>query len=187
MMILNPYAFGGGAGDHFEDTFDVDSIASYTASGGNWAIAGGQLSATPPTLESILTRNGYSALNTAVEFDSNQAYDAGLVLRVQSSLTYYMLAVRDDSGSAPASNLMMYRRGNGPFIGIGSSVNITWPRGSSRTIRFQINGSTLKVFVNGVEVISETDANIATAGGVGMRSDTSVVSNLYQAFRWGYP
>ena len=169
------------------DAFDADSTASYTQiadSAGAWAVSGSELVATGGT-EALFVRTGISYTDCTVECDCNYAYDGGLVLRVVDSANYYLLKLSDDSGAAPSVNLRIWKRVAGAFTAIGTSVNTTWVRGTSKTIRFQVVGSVLTASIDGAVIITVIDTDLAGAGGVGMRN-TGGGSNLskYQAFRW---
>jgi len=175
-----------GASQGSEDTFDTDSTAQYTQysdAAATWAVSGGELVATGGT-QAVFIRNSTSYANVVIEADINHAYDGGLVLRFINNSNYYLLALYDDSG-ANANNLKIFKRVGGTFTAIGSAVNITWTRGTSKTIRFQASGTTLTAFVDGTSVLSVTDSAIAGPGGVGMRNHTAGTQAKYQAFRWG--
>ena len=172
-----------------EDTFAVDSTASYTQyadTAGTWAVSGGELVATGGS-QALFIRNAMSYSNIVVEADVNWAHDGGLVLRFIDVNNYYLLVLTDDSGSAPLSNLAIYKRVSGTFTVLGSGTNITWPRGTSITAKFEANGSTLRSYVNGSLITTVTDSSIAGPGGVGVRNNVSSQQSKYQALRWGNP
>lgn len=169
------------------DAFDTDSTASYTQladSAGAWAVSGSELAATGGT-EALFIRTGVSYTDCTIECDCNYAQDGGLALRVVDSANYYLLKLSDDSGATPTVNVRIWKRVAGTFTALGTSLNITWARGTSKNIQFQVVGSVLTASIDGAVVITVTDTALAGAGGVGMRN-TGGGSNLskYQAFRW---
>lgn len=170
------------------DFFDDDTTAQYTQYAdavATWAISGGELVATGGT-QSVFIRNGTSYTDTAIEIDINRAHDGGLILRFVDNSNYYLLVLSDDSGGAPSANLRMFKRAAGTFTALHGGVNITWARGTSKTILFKAVGTTLSARVDGAEVASLVDASHAGPGGVGMRNSGESGSQAnFQAFRWG--
>ena len=169
------------------DVFDADTSAQYTQyadTAGTWAISGGELVATGGS-QAVFVLNGTSYTDVAIEADINTAGDGGLVLRVTNKSNYYLLALFDDSGAIAPQNVRIYKRVGGTFTQLGSDVNITWTRGTSKTIRFQAAGTTLTAFVDGTQVLQVTDSSLAGPGGVGMRNNVSGNQSKFQAFRWG--
>ena len=169
------------------DFFDTDTTAQYTQyadTNATWAISGGELVATGGD-QAVFVRNGISDTDVAIEVDCNFADDGGMVLRFIDNNNYYLLTIIDDSGSTPSQNFIIYKRVAGTFTALGSSSNITWPRGTSKTIKFRVSGTTLTAYVDGTQVISTTDSALAGPGGVGMRNKLAGKQSKYQAFRWG--
>ena len=180
-----------------EDSFNSNTLSSYTVStdgGFNWVIENGTLVGTGPAIQSVLVRNGVTMTNGWVETTTSHADDGGLVLRYQHGGDYYLLAFRDDGAPAPRGmlNLALYHRNNGDYDEFWRK-DISWPRGSARTIRFQAEGSVLRVFVNGVlegEVIPAPAINdpfpYSGQGSIGVRhyGDTSTWRTVFDVFRW---
>ena len=183
-----------------EDTFDANSLSSFTGStdgGSNWSIQGGALVGTGPANQSVLIRNGFSATNGWVETVSSYADDGGLVLRYRDASDYYLLAFRDDGAPPPRAelNLALYHKNNGDYDEMWRR-DIVWPRGSARTIRFEADGAVLRVYVNGVlegEVIPSPAINdpfpYVGPGGVGVRhyGDSAGWRTAFDNFRWHRP
>lgn len=182
----------GGGGGGGTDDFSTDTLSSYTMTmdGGSpsVAIAGGVLTITsPPGCQASLTRNGTSILNGYVEADIDTAQDSGLLLRFQDQNNFYLLAISDDSGSNPTANLMLYRRVSGVFTLLGT-YDASFSRGIPKTIKLYASGSAIKCALNGVEVISATDASIGAAGKIGMRGNgppVGTTNNKFNELRWG--
>lgn len=174
------------------DTFDTDTRSLYTVNSAvayvpTATIAGGvlTLTATVNGEEAAYTRIGTSIQNGYVEADIDYAPDSGLVGRFVDYGNYYLLTACDDSGSSPSSNLRLFKRVSGTYTQLGSA-NITWPRGTQKTIRLQFSGSSIKALVDGVEVISVTDTGVPGAGRIGVRANGSAgTQNKYNALRWG--
>lgn len=170
------------------DTFDTNSIASYTQyadTAATWAISGGELVGTNG-IQSILVRNCASYTDVAIEVDINQtSQEAGLALRFVDNNNYYFALLSDDSGQYPTGNIKIYKRMGGTFTQLGASIDITWPTGASKTVRLQALQTTLSVFVDGTMVLSVTDSSLAGPGTVGVRTHgSSGRQSKFQAFRW---
>lgn len=183
-MLANRIIAGASTG--YEDTFDTDSTSQYTQysdAAATWAISGGELVATGGS-QSVFIRNGTSYTDVKIEADINHAYDGGLVLRFINNSNYYLLVLNDDSTPSPTQNLRAYKKVSGTYT-LLNQTDITWARGTSKTIRFEAAGTALTASVDGVQVISVTDSALAGPGGVGMRHNTSGEQAKYQAFRWG--
>lgn len=168
-----------------EDPFDVNSIGNYTQSSdtaATWSIASSELSGVNGA-QSVFIRNGTSYADVKIECDINQAQDAGLIVRFIDNLNYYLLALSDDSGAAPTQSLRIFKRVAGTYTQL-AVADFAWARGTSKTVRFAVAGTTLSALVDGTLVLSVTDSAFADPGGVGMRNNASTASK-YQAFRWG--
>lgn len=151
------------------------------------SISGGVLTITASTSgeEAAYVRTDTSILDGYVESDIDYAPDSGLVGRFVDYLNYYLLTACDDSGSNPSSNLRLFKRVSGTYTQLGSA-DITWPRGTQKTIRLQFSVSSIKALVDGVEVISVTDTGATGAGRIGVRANGSAgTQNKYNALRWG--
>ena len=135
-----------------EDTFAADSTASYTQyanTAGTWAVSGGELVATNGA-QALFIRNGTSYTDVVIEADINHAHNGGLVLRFIDNNNYYLLALCDDSGASPTQNVQLFKRVSGTFTQIGSNINLTWARGTSKIVRFKAVGTTLSVSIDGI-------------------------------------
>ena len=168
------------------DLFDTNSTAKYTQvadAAGTWAVSGGELVATGGN-QALFIRNAVSFEDGWVEADINHAYDGGLVLRFIDNSNYYLAVLVDDSGPAPTQNIRIFKRVGGAYTQLGSGIDITWTRGTSKTIRFKASGTALTAFVDGVSVLSVTDSAIAGPGGIGLRNQIGGQQSKFQAFRW---
>ena len=111
--------------------------------------------------------------------------------------TYYLLRVQDVDNmyalriglANSASQAQIYKKVSGSWSTIGSAF--TSPALGS-VVKFQINGSTLKVFDDAAEIASETDTAISAAGKAGIgagggaelvtSTDDSYATNVIDAF-----
>lgn len=174
-----------------EDAFSTNSLARYdrlaVADTGAWRITDGRLTATGPAIQSVMVRKDASFANGSVETIATRADDGGLVLRFTSEGSYYLLAFRDDSAPEPfpVQNLAVYRRFGTRFEEIARG-DITWPRGTPRTIRFGILGGVLSVYVDGELIGQVTDPQPLAGGRVGVRhyGDDDTWITVFDSFRW---
>lgn len=167
------------------DSFDTDTTSLYTQyadTAGTWAVSAGELVASGGS-QTVFIRNGTSYANAVAEVDCNYSNEGGLILRFQDVNNYYQCVVEDDSSSFPSQNLAIFKRQSGTFTKLGTDINISWSRGTSKTIRFQVQGALLTAYVDGALVSAVTDTSFTGAGGGGMRKQGSD-SSKYQAFRW---
>jgi hypothetical protein len=155
------------------DMFDVNSSANYT----NTFMAGGAAgTATFDTANSrlLLTGgtnqmeryDGISFTDGYVEVDMDQANIAGPVLRWVDANNCYFLKISDDQGTNPQT-LQLFKNTFGGAQ-IGSTIAVSFKRGTYHRIHFEITGTTIIVNFDGVQVISATDASIAGPGKAGM-------------------
>lgn len=174
------------------DDFDVDSSLLYTITKDTGAptiaIASSMMTITSPAgCQASVTRNGTSIQNGYVEADASIAQDSGLLFRFIDQNNFYLLAMKDDTSAGSADNLVLYKRVSGSFTPITSS-NVTWPRGTSATIRLSGTGVTIKVSFNGTDVITITDGSISGPGKIGLRGNGppgGTTDNKFLALRWG--
>jgi hypothetical protein len=177
------------------DGFGSNTLDVYTVysddDGSGWSIANGELIGVGPVIESNLLWNGIAFPNGWVEAESRKADDGGLILKWLGPLDYYRLAMRDDSTRTgqPTQNLVLVRRAGGLETTLGSK-DVTWPRGTLHTVRFETVGSKFIVYFDGVEQFQVTEgANAASAGRFGLRNNgpTAAFINTYDTFRWHVP
>jgi len=186
----------GASGTH-GDSFAKNTLSSYTGytdGGANWAIAGGRLVGTGPANQSVLIRTGEGFTDGWVEAVSSSADDGGLVLRFQDGLHYYLLAFRDDAAPDPRGtfNLALYHHIGFEYdqMWVG---NVTWPRGTTHTVRFEAEGEVLRVYFDGVKQTEGVPAPMVNApqpyfgsGGIGVRhyGATAGWVSTFDEFRW---
>ena len=125
---------------------------------------------------------GRSYTDVELEFASNQMHNGGLVARFQDQNNFYLLLVSDDSGANPTNNLILFKKVNGSFTALGASNQVFVRSGPTATIRFRVQGSKLKAFLNGVLVIDVSDTAISVSGGVGLWCNNATIEDHYQYF-----
>ena len=171
------------------DDFSTNTIASYTqtqdSGSPTWTVSGGKMNTSGAFgTQAILRRNSFSQADASVEVDCSAADDGGVVLRFQDQSNFYLMALADDlSGIGSGNNIRVFKRVGGTFTQLGSTVNVLWTRGTVKTFRFAMSGTTLTGYMDGALQFTITDSSIAAAGAVGMRAADSGVA--YDAFRWG--
>ena len=180
----NSYTWSAELLDTYGDTFDADTSASYTTFGpGTWSISGGELLSVGGNAENGFMRNGVSFADGYIEVDCNYAHDAGLILRFVDSLNYYILFLADDSGWNATNNIRLYKFVAGAATQLTANINIAWVRGTTKTIKFEASGTTLRGFVDGSQVITATDSTFSAAGGVGIRAAGVGFESKFQTLR----
>jgi hypothetical protein len=180
-----------------EDTFDQNSLASYTPytdNEFNWRIQDGALIGTGPADQSVLIRNGETMTDGSVDAISSRADDGGLVLRFRGPDDYYLLAFRDDAAPWPRGmyNLALYHHVSGEYREI-AHFDVVWPRGTLHEVSFQASGAVLQVWFDNQPVGSVTPspelndpAPYVGPGGFGVRhygADPSWITR-FESFRW---
>lgn len=183
------FEWGGTTTEYFTDNFYDNTIASYTRyyTTGTWSSASGKLNADSSARQALAIRNHLSFSNGWVETQTSLVPDGGLVLRMQDSLNYYFLAIRDDSRYGHA-NIQIYDVVAGIATEISPQNDISWPANTLKTVRFEASGTTLNAYVDGVLVDSATDSSFST-GRAGLRANGASGYNLvnkFEYFRWYY-
>jgi len=179
------------AADGFgSNTLDVYSVSSDDDSNG-WKIADGEAVGTGPALESNLLWNGILFANGWVEAQSRKVDDGGLILKWIDRLNYYRLVMRDDSTRTgkPNENLVLVHRSGGAETTLGTK-DVTWPRGTMHTVRFEVVGTRFIVYFDGVQQFEVTESGTSgIAGNFGLRSNAADAtwSNTYDILHWKVP
>lgn len=181
------FVWGGTSSAYYTDPFNDNTIPSHTRYNvtGTWSVSSGQLVADSSAKQSLIIRNGLTIGNGFVETTTSQSPDGGLVMRLQNSGDYYLLAIRDDSRYGHA-NIQIYRFDSGVETDLSGQEDISWPANTSKTVRFEASGSTLSAYVDGTLITQVTDATYSS-GSVGLRHNSASGQNLtakYDLFRW---
>lgn len=178
--------------ESFFDTFDSDSSASYTQyadTTATWILGAGIATQNSAALgvESILCRTGVSIQNGYVRAKASQCHDGGIVARVQSNTSYYLLAIYDNN--APPANrnsLVIWLRSGSSFTNL-LTIPFAFTRGDEHIFELVFIGSNLYVKADGNIIGSVTNTSISAAGLVGMRCNggSGYAPNIYQEFSAG--
>jgi hypothetical protein len=194
-LLVSACGDGTGSGDDFrEDRFADGALSAYTlySDGGNpWSVSGGTLRGNGLALQSVLVRKGDVIRDGWVEAVADSMDDGGLVLRFSGPNRYYVLAMRDDAAPFPfpLTNLQIYEKSGPGQAGFREvwTYDATWPRGASRTVRFESAGDSLRVYLNGTRVGSvAAPARPEDGTGFGVRhyGDAPFWITRYRRLRW---
>lgn len=167
----------------WQDTFDVDQLASQYTSGGDtaatWAVSGGVLTGTGGT-QATLIKKDLLLQDCKIKITSDQAENGGVYARYQDNSNFYFLRIEDASGTQEPNTISIRKRVGGTITTI-KTVSISWTRGVQKTFEFVLHGSRLEAWFDGVKVISEVDTAF-TGGGVGLRSNGATAVSRYLDF-----
>ncbi|HBC92572.1 MAG TPA: hypothetical protein DCZ10_06610, partial [Pelotomaculum sp.] len=166
----------------WQDAFNVDQLAEYTSGGdvtATWVVSGGVLTGTGGT-QATLIKNNLLLQDVEIEVNSDQADNGGIIARYQDNNNYYLLNVRDDTGTA-GINIRLFKRVSGVFTAI-AGVDLIWVRGTSKLIKFALHGSRIEAYFDGQRVISIEDTTFS-GGGVGLRNTETDVASRYLDFK----
>ena len=179
-----------------EDAFSANSLSEYSIFGSSpdphlaWSVSGGQLRALGTFYQAVAIRKDVTYADGWVETELDYADDGGLVLRFADNGNYLLAAIRDDASRTllQTRNLEIYERRNGTFFSIATfgGVDVAWPRGTSRRVRFEARGSLVRILVDGQVADSTHATSRLGRGGVGLRhkGDAADWEVRYETFRW---
>jgi pectate lyase len=153
----------------YSDTFEDGVADGWTTNGGSWAVVADgsrvyRQSSTSSTALAIAgatnwTDQAVEARVKAIQFAGSSEYVA-IAARVQSSTNYYYLSLRN----ANKVELSKVAAGSRRLL---ASKSFTVNTNTWYTLRLEVQGSTLRGFVNGVEQLSATDTQF-TSGRAGV-------------------
>ena len=151
------------------DDFEDGNSTGWTTSGGSWSVAtdGSRVfhqSSTSGNAKAFVGSTSWSSQTVqarvkAISFVGSSEYVAVLA-RVQNSSNYYYLSLRD------ANKIELKKVLSGSTTTL-ASVDYTVSTGVWYTVRLDAQGSALRGYVNGAQVISASDSSIA-AGQAGV-------------------
>jgi hypothetical protein len=154
----------------YVDSFATDTHANFTSTfftggaAGTWTFdtALSRIEASGGT-NAAERYDGLSFSDGYVEVDMDKADIAGPGLRfVDASNSYYLKISDDQSGTNPQT-IQLFKN-TGGSAQIGSTVAISFKRGTVHRLHFQIVGTAITVNFDGVQVISTTDSGVAGPG-----------------------
>lgn len=170
------------------DTFLTGALSSYTLHNttGAWSVVSGQLVADSSARQSVAVRTGLTIANGYVQTETSQSPDGGLVLRFLDKDNYYLLAIRDDS-KYDYANIQISKFVNGVASDLSDQYDIDWPANTTKTVKFEASGTTLKAYVDNTLIVQVVDPSFPS-GGAGLRGNSGSGLNLvskYNELVWG--
>ena len=157
------------------DNYEGYSPSTYTISGGTWSITtdGSKVYSqtqawSGPSYKALTGSTAWGNYNITAKVKvngsgSSSIYNAGVMGRVNSTAsTYYLALLRP-------TELDLYKNVNGSWTLIGYYV-ASFPTNTWYTLMLSMNGSAVKVSVNGTQRISVTDTSISS-GAVGLYTE----------------
>ncbi len=155
-----------------QDAFETNTFSLYTQQAdmsADWGIIGGVMTAQgAASQQSQFIRSDVTFQDGWVEAEIDRADEGGLVLRFRDRMNFVLLAIRDDGSLLGGRNLEIYRRVNGRFD-LLAERDLSWSRGTVKTVRFEAVGGVLRGYMDGSLVLQTNDATIPAAGVFGMR------------------
>ncbi len=148
---------------------------------GNFTINGTQQAVGNDPILSIATVHGLSLADATVQADVilGASQYAGVVARYQAaSGVFYTALIQSNAAANSVTPYIFSANGNYTQIAIGAAVAIT--AGSAQTIRFEVAGTSLKLFMNGGLVAFGNDTTIAAAGLTGIRAFKNAILDNFQ-------
>lgn len=172
---------------HIYDLCELDDLASnYTAlseTDATWTMNTGMIRANAGGLQSLRVRKNVVAADVRVTAQTYFSDDGGLVLRVKDVSNYYMLVICDSGNTGSPSVVRFFKKVSGTFTQLGSNVPISFNRYTYHDIAFEAIGNTLKAYVDGVLVGTQTDSTFTAAGLLGVRQNGTNFA-VYNQLKW---
>ncbi|HEU5470444.1 MAG TPA: family 16 glycoside hydrolase [Actinophytocola sp.] len=146
------------------DNFEDGNLDGWTRSGGSWSVTadGSQVARQSSTSSDARALAGQStwanyavqARVKALSFNGSDRF-AAVLARAQSNTSYYYLTLR-------SSNTVQLRKLVSGSATTLATANIAVTTGTFYTLRLEVNGSTLRGFVNGTQVGQATDTQFGS-------------------------
>jgi hypothetical protein len=182
--ILTKQTVGGGGGGgtvFFQDTFTGTAGTNVTAHtpdvGTSWvqhaSFSGGifLISDANRSRPSVVDAYYYSSDNPAsADYDVQadfRAFDTGGGNGIMGRMS--TVGVNGYLVQAQGTALKLYSAVSGSFTNIGTTTS-TLTTGQTKTVKLEMRGTAIKVYVDGVQEISVTDSAVSAAGKPGMRA-----------------
>lgn len=146
-----------------------DGLGGYSgASFGTWGISGNAAYCATSTFHGVLFMETSLADVTVQATLTVAGSDSGICGRVVDTSNYIVAAANSTTG------IKLFKRVSGTFTQLGSTY--VTPLANNDVLALRMDGSDLTVFVNGVSIITATDAAFSTATMHGLRAnnDTAV-------------
>jgi len=170
--VLNTSTFdsvtisGTGAQTDYLSTFmDTGAVATWT-----WDTANSQLVGVQPLGNQFgtLQYTGFTTFaDMFVEADFNYCDTGGLVARMVDGNNAYFLSIGDSAAVAGSNTLTLRKIVAGARTTLLTTA-ISFTRGDYHRFRLDVQGTTIKTFMDGVQIQSVTDASVTAAGKAGV-------------------
>lgn len=157
------------------DTFAVDDHTSYThlqRTGGSsgtwvWDTANSRVTVSGGTNDMQLW-TAISVSDIDVMADLDQADCVGLVWRQTNASNFYELDIFDASSNAGSTNAVkLYKVVSNAKTQLGSTAAIAFTRGTPHRFHVLMVGTSITIYMDGVQLISTTDSSLAGPGKAG--------------------
>lgn len=152
----------------FSDDFSDGIADGWSVSGGTWNVAAGEYvqSSTSGAAFAVVGTGSWTdyAFKARIENAASGTGTMGLLGRYQDASNYYFVAY-DRAGAT----FTLYKKVGGTNTQLGATYSATWAAGASKDVTLTFSGSTVKVSVDGADIITATDATFS-AGGGGLRT-----------------
>jgi len=154
-----------GVSDDFNRADGSDLGADWVEAYGDWSIAANKLVTPVMTTSQLIHNTPRPSLDHWVQATIDSAAGSvGVIARRSDMNNFYYWRWRSGGG------YQLYKRVGGTYSQIGGTV----ASGSSPvSMRLEVQGTTLRGYVDDVLVITETDASVPAGYGVGLRTGTT--------------
>jgi pectate lyase len=155
----------------FSDDFETGSASNWTASSGTWSVVqdnGSYVYYQSSTNEGRTSAGSQSWTDYSVQADvkvvnfngSNRTYVAG---RYKDGNNFYAASLYNSNGGT----LEIRKKVNGSTTTLASKSNFGLSTGTLYTVKLEMVGSTINMYVNGVLQLTATDTSL-TSGAIGL-------------------
>ncbi len=158
------------------DFFATNTSANYTQTGFNtpgtatytWDTANRRLLATAGVRATLLY-TAFSRADMFAEADFNYSDSGGLCVRMVDTSNLYFITLRDASSATNPNTIVLKKNVAGVITNlITYNLPTSWVRGDWHHFKLDVQGSALKVYMDGAQIISTTDTAITAAGQAGL-------------------
>ncbi len=164
----------------FHDTFTDGEAGDWTFSTGSWSVANGQLEQSTNDEHAMALQGSVSWQNYTVSADMSSTDDdfMGLVFRYQDSDNYYYFYM---SSQQSLYSLLKVVDGSTTVI---TSETGGYTSGETYRVEVVLQGTGIKVYVDGVQVIDETDSAL-DKGKIGLITKWCTDTSFDNVEVWG--
>ena len=174
-------------GDDFTDSDPSQYSAVPVEDSVRWSVSNAQLVGSGPASDVLLLNTRVAMKDGWIEAPSSRADDAGLVAKWLQDGNFYLLAFHDDGSPLGGDkNLALIRVADGVEQELWAG-DVTWPRGTTHTVRLETAGSAIRAYFDGAVMGQVTDTNVSTASGlIGFRTNGPDASwkSVFDSYRF---